>query len=149
MAGKPCDLLIVNAGELLTLDSGAPLPRSGPAMEDLAGIRDGAVAVEGERILRVGPTADLQRDFQPRTLLDAEGGLVAPGFVDPHTHPAFAATREAEFELRVKGTPYEEIARRGGGILSSVRAVREATPEALQARVRAHADGFLAHGTTT
>jgi imidazolonepropionase len=149
MTAKPCDLLIRNAGELLTLETGAPLPRQGPAMEDLGLLHDGAVAVTGERIVEVGKTGALEASFRPKEVIDAKGGLLAPGFVDPHTHPVFAATREHEFEMRVKGTPYEEIARRGGGILSSVRAVREASPEELEATTRRHLDGFLAHGTTT
>ncbi len=149
MAKKPCDLLLVHAGEMLTLDTGASLPRCGPDMADPGILNDGALAVAGERIERVGTSNALLADYEPGALLDAGGRLVAPGFVDPHTHPIFVATREDEFELRALGTPYEEIARRGGGILSSVRSVRAASRAELEAAVRRHLDGFLAHGTTT
>jgi imidazolonepropionase len=118
-------------------------------MRDLGFLPEGAVAVDAGKIVRVGPTVDLEADFAPEVRLDARGGVVAPGFVDPHTHPVFTATREAEWELRIEGIPYEEIARRGGGILSTVRAVRAASAEELEAATRAHLDSFLAQGTTT
>ncbi|MHC4079352.1 MAG: imidazolonepropionase, partial [Planctomycetota bacterium] len=75
--------------------------------------------------------------------------VVMPGFVDCHTHPVFAATREREFHMRCAGADYMAIAAAGGGILSSMRAVREASLDDLTEKVRGHLDGFLVHGTTT
>lgn len=144
---EPCDLLITNAAEVVTL--AGPAPRVGPALSDPGRVPDGAVAVAGRSIAAVGPRADLERRFRPRAVLDARGGSVLPGFVDAHTHPVFAATREAEFDLRLRGKTYQEITAAGGGIFSSVRALRRAATGDLEAAVRGHFDRFLAHGTTT
>ena len=81
--------------------------------------------------------------------IDASGCAVTPGFVDPHTHPVFARTRESEFVMRVKGATYLEIAEAGGGILTSAAALRDILPETLEALVEKHLDRMLLYGTTT
>lgn len=81
--------------------------------------------------------------------VDADGKLVTPGFVDPHTHPVFNETRELEYEMRVMGKSYMEIAEAGGGIRSSVRSLRSANPVELKMKVKKRLDGFLQYGTTT
>src|SRR5512134_2374495 len=121
----------------------------GEAMGRIQVIERGAVAGRGDRILAVGPESELLERIEARTVLDARGGTVVPGFVDAHTHPVFAGTREDEFELRARGATYLEIARSGGGILSSVRGVREASVEELLERLLIRLARFLDGGTTT
>jgi imidazolonepropionase len=141
------DLLIAGAAELAT--ARGVLPRAGDDLARIDVVPHGAVAVDGERIVAVGPEAELRARYRPRRELDAAGGTLVPGFVDAHTHPVFAGTREDEFEQRVAGRSYVEIARAGGGILSSVRGVRGASREELAAGLALRLDRFLEHGTTT
>lgn len=144
------DRMFVHCRELVTLTDGEPTgPRRGEAMRRLGVVADGAVAVRGGRIVAVGPTDAIARDYRAREELDLSDHVVLPGFVDCHTHPVFAATREHEFHLRCAGADYMAIAAAGGGILSSMRAVRAASLEALTACTVEHLWGFLAHGTTT
>jgi imidazolonepropionase len=144
------DWIIRGAGQLVTLD-GPPVPRKGADQSFLGIIEQGAVAIRGERIEAAGPESDVLSRYEApagRTL-DAAGGVVLPGFVDPHTHLLFAGTREREFELRCQGKSYMQIAAAGGGIRSSVRAFREATDESILAQSRARLDRMLRYGTTT
>jgi imidazolonepropionase len=98
----------------------------------------------------VGPTREvLSRHPDADSVIDARGKVVMPGFVDPHTHLIFAGSREGEVPLKVEGTPYGEIARRGGGILSTVEATRRASEDELFALARERLDRMLAQGTTT
>ncbi len=143
------DLLVRGAGELLTLDHGRPGPVTGEAMRDLRIVPGGAVAVRDGRIRAVGPTAELEARFEARETVDAAGRVVMPGFVDPHTHLVFPATRQGEFEMRCLGKSYEEIARAGGGIRNSARRMREARREDLLDRARRLRRSALRHGTTT
>jgi imidazolonepropionase len=144
---RAADLLVVGAAQVATpLGSEA---RSGADLDSLQIIEGGAVAVAEGRIVAVGLEADVRAVWSAPRELDAEGGLVVPGFVDAHTHPVFAGTREEEFELRVGGASYVDIARSGGGILSSVRGVREASAESLLEGLLTRLDRFLAAGTTT
>lgn len=144
------DLLFVHAKELVTLADGpARGLRRGDAMRTLGVIRDGAVAVRDGRILATGPTDAIGARFRAPVEHDLSGTVVFPGFVDCHTHPVFGATREDEFHMRCAGADYMEIAARGGGILSSVRAVRAASEDELTARSLRNFDGFLRLGTTT
>ncbi|MEE8146416.1 MAG: imidazolonepropionase [Longimicrobiales bacterium] len=147
---EPIDSLFYHCGELVTLTDGPPTgPRRGSEMSKLGSIPDGAVAVHDQRIVETGPSDQLMRRYRARRELDLSGFLVMPGFVDCHTHPVFTRTREEEFHLRCAGADYMEIAARGGGILSSVKAVREASLEELTAATRGHLEAFLVHGTTT
>lgn len=143
---EPCDLLIVGAAELATPLGSAP--RGGAALAQIRVIPRGAVAVRGDRIVAVGEERDLRARFESTEVLDAGGGTLVPGFVDAHTHPVFLGTREQEFEERTRGATYVEIAARGGGILSSVRGVRGASPEQLLAALLVRLDRFLELGTT-
>ena len=127
-------------------------PRLGNALADPGVIPDGAVAARGERLVFVGPQRDLERQVRLRDggrRLDARGGTVLPGFVDPHTHLPFAGWREGEFVARLRGETYESIAARGGGIRATVAATRRATVEELADGVAARLDRMLLHGTTT
>lgn len=146
MSGK---LLIRHAAQLITL-AGPKRPRAGAEMNDLAVIEDGAVCIENGRITAVGTTASLHLSSeQPVEVIDASRMVVAPGFVDPHTHPIFAGTRTDEYEWRAAGLSYQEIAARGGGIRSTVERTRATAEEELLEIARQHARWFLQHGTTT
>ncbi len=145
-------LLLKNARQLLTLSSDKKVPRRGEEMEDLGLIEDGAVAVSGKKIVAVGKTKDVLAKVKidrKTKIINAEDKVVLPGFVDCHTHPVFGATREEEFELRIKGKSYEEIGKVGGGIRSSVRSLRELSPEELIELALPRLDRFLSYGTTT
>lgn len=141
------DLLVRGAAELAT-----PVGRSaagGDALGRIHVIAGGAIAIDQGRIVAVGPESELQARFFGRAELDAAGGTILPGFVDAHTHPVFAGTREEEFELRTAGATYVEISKAGGGILSSVRGVRDASRDELLARLLLRLERFLELGTTT
>jgi imidazolonepropionase len=112
-------------------------------------IRDAAVAVEGDRIVWAGPMDDLPPAYRSHPERNAEGRLVTPGLIDCHTHAVFAGHRAVEFELRLKGASYEEIARAGGGILSTVNATRAASEEELLRLALPRVDQLIASGATT
>jgi imidazolonepropionase len=108
-------------------------------------------AVDGE-VVAVGSNDAVTREHPPEnaeTAIDAEGWAVVPGFVDPHTHAVFAGDRSDEFEAKLRGKEYQEILAEGGGILRTVRAVREASDDQLVANLTGHLETMLAHGTTT
>lgn len=117
-------------------------------------ITRGALAAHDGRIVWVGPEAELARavaieTLPPEARHNADGRAVLPGFVDSHTHFVFAGDRAEEFQLRHAGVSYEELARQGRGILSTVRATRAAPEETLLALGRSRLESFAAHGTTT
>jgi imidazolonepropionase len=114
-------------------------------------VRDGAVLVRDGNILAVGPRVRVARLSEARGAkkLDLGGRVVLPGFVDSHTHLISPASRAAEYEQRIAGATYEEIARKGGGILSTVRTLRRTKPDALKFRALAALRQFAAYGTTT
>jgi imidazolonepropionase len=119
-------------------------------LRDLGVIEGGWVAVRGERIAAVGTREEVEPLVGPETrVLDAEGAVVMPGFVDCHTHALFAGTREAEWVQKIEGKSYLEILQSGGGILNTVRATRAASREELLAAGRCYLDEMLRYGTTT
>ena len=142
------DLLIHSAAQLVTCASPEGV-RRGAAMADVGLIEDGAVAIQGDRIVAVGPSADLRAAYTATRRIDASRFVVCPGFVDPHTHVVYAGDRIAEFESRIQGKTYLEIMAEGGGIISTMRAVRAATLEGLMTETRPRLDLMLALGTTT
>jgi imidazolonepropionase len=141
------DLLVHNAAQLITCSSPGG-PKRGRAMTDVGLIPNGAVAIAEGKIVEVGPSAELRAAYTARSMLDASGKVVCPGFVDPHTHLVYAGDRVAEFELRIQGASYMDILRSGGGILSTTRATRTATLEDLVAASRPRLDAMFALGTT-
>ena len=120
-------------------------------MQDLGIIRDGAVLVEGDRIAAVEPRGRIESLPQARRAekLDLGGRVLLPGFVDSHTHLVFPASRAGEYEERIGGKTYEQIARNGGGIRATVAALRKATPQSLKSRASVYLQKFAEHGTTT
>jgi imidazolonepropionase len=142
-------LAIVNIGQLVTL-AGPARPRVGGELHELGLIADAALVVEDGRIAAAGPYADLRASIPSEVVvIDAEGRCVTPGFVDAHTHLVFAGNRAAEFEQRIDGATYQQIAASGGGILSTVRQTRAASEDELLATARRHRDWMLRCGTTT
>ena len=114
-------------------------------------VDDAALVVEGERLAWVGPRQDLPADMRARCTVqhDARGALVTPGLIDCHTHLVYGGDRAHEFELRLNGATYEDIARAGGGIASTVKATRAASAAGLQAQSTARLQRLLAEGVTT
>jgi imidazolonepropionase len=142
-------LAVINCSQLVTL-AGPARARIGPELRELSIIEDGALLVRDERIERVGTRAQIEPLIDSDAeVVDAEGRMLLPGFVDAHTHPIFAGTRVSEFEERSEGATYQEIAARGGGIQSTVQATRAATPESLVAAGKRYVDWFIRTGTTT
>lgn len=148
-------LLLVNAGQLLTLRAPSRGPRRGPELKELGIIQDGAVLSLGGKIVSVGGSRDALHDpwvMKNRKRvreIDCGGKVVLPGFVDAHTHPVFAAPRLADFEKRVSGASYQEIAQSGGGIGASIDGVRRASRDELAARIMCALDEMASQGTTT
>jgi imidazolonepropionase len=142
-------LLITGASQILTLRGKAP--RRGTSLSKLGIEKDGAFLVSDGRIVAVGPRAKVEAHSAAKDseTLDLGGRVVLPGFVDSHTHLIHAASRAEEYELKIQGASYEEIARKGGGILNSVKTLRAATSESLKARARAALQEFASFGTTT
>jgi imidazolonepropionase len=120
-------------------------------LANLGIIKDGALLLHDGLIAAVGTRAKIEAlpEASNTEKLDLGGRVVLPGFVDSHTHLIHAASRAEEFELKIAGASYEEIARRGGGILNSVKKLRAATSEALKQRARRALAQFAAYGTTT
>lgn len=133
MGGK---LLIKNIGQLATWNS------KKKKME----IRENVeILIKGDSISQIGNPGNISGC----KIIDASGNLVTPGFVDAHTHPVFYNTREKEFEMRIEGKSYQEIAKAGGGILASAKRLREAPQEKLKKLVKDRLDEFFRFGTTT
>jgi imidazolonepropionase len=142
-------LAVVNIGQLVTL-AGPARARVGDEMRELGLIRDAALLVEDGRVRVFGSYAELCSWIAAdTTVIDAQGRLVTPGFVDAHTHLVFAGNRAAEFEKRIGGATYQEIAAAGGGIQSTVAQTRAATEDELLVQARKHRDWMLRGGTTT
>ena len=142
-------LLITGASRLLTLRG--RVPRRGKALSDLGILRNGALLIRDGVIAAVGTRSEIESLPESRSAekIDVGGRVVLPGFADSHTHLIHAASRAEEYELKIAGASYEEIARKGGGILNSVKKLRAATADALKKRAHAALREFAAHGTTT
>jgi len=121
-------------------------------MKEIGLIENGGVAVAGEEILAVGKSDEVQGRAplaEGCTVIDAAGAVVTPGLIDPHTHPVFSMTREKEFEMRLQGKSYMEIAQSGGGIRASVRDLRTSSLDVLTKETKKRLDRMLHHGITT
>ena len=135
------DFLIHNTSEVLTC--AGPAPRVGARQGDARPVARAAIAAYRWRIVFIGLEVLLAREVEllpDAVRVDAQGGAVVPGFVDPHTHVVFAGDRRAELRRRLSGATYEEIAADGGGILGTVIATRAATETALAAETRVRLD---------
>lgn len=141
--------LLIRGGHQVATPTGATAQR-GDRLGDFRVLPQAVVRVDRGIISFVGDESQHDHGFEPPELVvDADDGCILPGFVDPHTHPVWAGTREQEFNRRLRGESYMEIARSGGGINASVRATRAASREHLVAAARQRLDVFLELGTTT
>ncbi|MBD3404090.1 imidazolonepropionase [candidate division GN15 bacterium] len=143
-------LLIENIGQLITMDG--PVPRIGPELSQLGLIDNGAVAISDRQVVAAGDADAVMQSItldDDAIVVDADGAVVTPGFIDPHTHPVFAMTREKEFEMRIQGKSYMEIAKAGGGIRASVRDLRTTPREIITEKSRQRLDRILMFGVTT
>ncbi len=131
-------MLITNIGELLTM-----VPRGDDPLGRIAGA---AVAIDAGQVVYAGPASGAPQGAHE--IIDAEGALVSPGLIDPHTHPIFAGSRAPEFDLRARGKSYAEIQSAGGGILSTVHATCAASDAELIASTLARLDRLMRHGVT-
>jgi len=143
-------VLVRRVGQLLTL-SGDPGPRRGAALSDLGLVANGAVLIKDGAIVDAGPARRIEKLPAARRAreIDAAGSVVMPGFVDSHTHLVFGRPRLADYEMRLAGASYAEIAAAGGGIQSSLAAVRGMSSAQLESQARGALAGMARHGTTT
>ena len=147
----------MNIGQLLTLrsESGNSGPRRGSELKELGILAEAAVLSIGGKIVSVGSAKAalrdpwIQRNRNEITEIDCAGNVVVPGFVDSHTHPVFTLPRLGDFEKRLEGATYEQIASAGGGIRSSLEGVRNATKATLVKKVLGVLGDIAAQGTTT
>jgi imidazolonepropionase len=146
----PAPLLIAHCRQLLTL-RGPRAPRRGRQLRELGVVPDGALLIHHGRIEAVGPTRSVERHPLARKAkkISAQEYVVLPGFVDSHTHLVFPTSRADEYEQRIAGATYEQIARRGGGILATVKKLRRAPAIRLEQQAQRWLAEFAAHGTTT
>jgi len=145
------DFLLHGAGQLATL-AGPERPRRGAELAEIGLVAGGAVAAFEGRIVAVGPEKTVLKKIklEPESVvIDAKGALVTPGYVDPHTHALFGRYRADEYDLRVAGRPYTEIAAAGGGIHASVRDFRERDDAELMALTRPRLARMVMNGSTT
>lgn len=145
-------LIIRGLRQCLTMAGGDPGPASGDTQSDVGLIEDAAIAADGERLIYAGPATGLLSRVKVASdavQIDAGGGIVLPGFVDPHTHLLFGGWRAGEFDLRIEGAGYQEILASGGGILSTVEATRALSEEQLVEIGSRRLRRMLAAGTTT
>src|SRR5436305_14362455 len=139
---------ILHASQLVTV-AGPKRPRVGAEMAELAVIRDGGMLISEGKIEIGGSSEEIAKNAGAAEVIDAGGRLVLPGFVDAHTHLVFAGNRLENFERRARGETYEQIAKAGGGIWSTVEKTRAASGEDLFDQAQTHAEWFLRCGTTT
>ncbi len=141
--------LLISGGHQVVTPMG-PTARRGADLGTLQILSKAVVRSNSGRIVFVGDPVEHDRRFPPANeVLEVSGGCILPGFVDPHSHPVWAGSREDEFNRRLKGESYMDIARAGGGINATVSATRAATHGELLATTLARLDTFLEHGTTT
>jgi imidazolonepropionase len=141
-------LAVLHASQLVTL-SGPKRPRLGRELSALGIIRDGGMLIRDGKIESVGPTNEIEKNVGDAEVVDAGGRVVMPGFVDAHTHLVFAGNRLDDYERRARGETYEQIAKAGGGIWSTVQKTRAASELDLLTQAKKHANWFLSCGTTT
>jgi imidazolonepropionase len=141
-------LAVLHVSQLVTL-AGPKRPRLGRELSELAIIPNGGMLIRDGRIDVVGPSIEIEKNARDAEVIDARGKLVLPGFVDAHTHLVFAGDRLDDFERRARGDTYEQIAKAGGGIWSTVEKTRAASAGDLLVEAKKHVDWFLRCGTTT
>ncbi len=142
------DLIVKRCAELHTL-KGPERARKGEEMKDTAVVKDGALVVDDGIVIDTGPTNEIMNGYEGDKVIDASDKTVIPGFVDPHTHLAFAGSREDELVKKIEGKTYMQILEEGGGILRTVRQTREASKDEIKVEMKRRMDVMLQYGTTT
>ena len=141
------DMLIINIKGLVQVRDSSPGFLAGAAMAELPIIADAYLLINKGIITRYGPMSTMPSDAKANQTIDATGRFVFPSFVDSHTHLVFAASREEEFVMKIKGATYEDIAAKGGGILNSARKLQQTSEEDLYERTLARAHEIMIGGT--
>jgi imidazolonepropionase len=141
-------LAVLHASQVVTL-SGPKRPRVGTELSALGILHNGGMLIRDGKIERVGLSDEIEKNVGDEEIVDAGGRVVMPGFVDAHTHLVFAGNRLDDFERRARGETYEQIAKAGGGIWSTVQKTRDASELDLLTQAKKHANWFLSCGTTT
>ena len=141
-------LALLHASQLVTL-AGPKRARVGKELSELGIIRDGGILIRDDKIDIVGPSDEIERKSKDAEIVDLGGRVVLPGFVDAHTHLVFGGSRLDDFERRARGETYEQIAKAGGGIWSTVEKTRTASEDELFKLAKKRVDWFLKCGTTT
>jgi imidazolonepropionase len=141
-------LLFVNASQVVTC-AGPPRARRGGEASDAGVVENAAVAIDGEVISAVGAQSDLEKQFPDAERIDCDGRVISPGLVDSHTHAIFGRARYEEQQLRAAGVGYMEIARRGGGIHSSVADLRKRSEDELYDLAVPRIRRLASYGSTT
>ena len=141
-------LALLHASQLVTL-AGPSRPRNGTELSELGIIRDGGILIRDDKIDIVGQSGEVEKKADDAVIVDLGGRVVLPGFVDAHTHLVFAGDRLDDFERRARGETYEQIAKAGGGIWSTVEKTRAASEDDLFEVAKKRVDCFLKSGTTT
>ncbi|HAQ08316.1 MAG TPA: imidazolonepropionase [Bacillus bacterium] len=141
------DLLVHNIGQLI-LPKSSNKPLKGPDMKMLHIMESAALAISGGKVTWIGTDGDAA-SLQASERVDANGKVVSPGLVDPHTHLVFGGSREHELALKQAGVPYLEILAQGGGILSTVSSTKKASEEELLEKASFHLERMISHGVTT
>ncbi|HWS24223.1 MAG TPA: imidazolonepropionase [Anaerolineales bacterium] len=142
------DSLIINSSAIHTC-AGAGRAKKGAEMLELGTIHGGAIAIRDGVIIEVGPQSELRLRYDPEKVIDAQGGSICPGFVDPHTHIVYAGDRISEFEQRISGKTYMEIMALGGGIMSTARSVRSASLDEIVSESLSRTEAMFLNGVTT
>lgn len=144
-------LVIDNPNEMITVAGNNRKPRRGESLQDIGVMKGAALVIKNGIISEVGPRKEVLTsiDTDDAMILDATGKTVMPGFVDPHTHLVFAGSRENELRWKIEGASYADIASKGGGILTTVNATREASSDELLALASDRLDIMMRHGTTS
>ena len=144
-------LVVDNPNEMITVAGNNRKPRRGELLQDIGVMKEAALVIKKGIISEVGPRKEVLAsiDTDDAVILDATGKTVMPGFVDPHTHLVFAGSRENELRWKIEGASYTDIASKGGGILSTVNATREASSDELLALASDRLDIMMRHGTTS
>ncbi|MFX1319693.1 MAG: imidazolonepropionase [Promethearchaeota archaeon] len=146
------DMVILNAAELLTMQGASHAPKIKDNLNELGIIEKGGLAIRGNQIVVVDSTKNIKRLVKPGSrpkIIDAKNKTVMPGFIDPHTHLAFAGSREQEFVQKIQGKSYIEILESGGGINVTVNATRKASKNTLVRMTQPTLTRMLEYGTTT
>ena len=141
-------LAVVHVSQLVTL-AGPNRPRVGSELSELGLIPDGGMLIRDGKIETVGLSHEIEKNIGDAEVVDARGRVVMPGFVGAHTHLVFGGNRLDDFERRSRGETYEQIAKAGGGIWSTVGKTRAASESDLLAQAKIHANWFLRCGSTT